>query len=184
MNHLALDLELEQPNRHDVVDSQVEHEKIIQVGWVVFSDTFEILKEQQMNINIGVPLSTFIKTLTGITDEDIANGCSLAQVYKELTNDREMFDTSRVVIQWGSGDMQALKKELNPSDWQFGKSGLNVKHLYQVYAEANGFNRSGGLSKVVARLGLHWLGRGKHQAGVDALNTAQVYNFLYNKLKE
>lgn len=192
---IALDLELEQPyDNPQTPDSKLDFSKIIQVGWVVFNSE-KVLKKVTRYVNIGVPLSKFIKDLTRITDEQIASGGSLLDAYSDLVADQKEFNTIRVVRQWGGGDMEQLKIELDseqlPSEmeahdykWQFGRSGLNVKHLYQAYALANGLNTSGGLSKCMARLDLVWAGRGKHDAMLDAWNTANFYNLLENRLKE
>ena len=178
-NHIALDLELEQPNdRREITDSHVDHPEIIQVGWVIFRpDPLEILKQTEYTIDIGVELSSFIKSLTGIRDEQIEYGQELDYVYQKLAEDRDHFDTSRIVKQWGHGDMEKLREEMeekygDETEWSFGRSGQNVKHLYRTYAEVNGLNKSGGLSKCMGRLDIPWRGRGKHQADVDALNTA------------
>lgn len=198
MNHIALDLELEQPyDNPQTPDSKLDVSKIIQVGWVVFNtknNSPNILKKCSYHVNIGVPLSKFIKDLTRITDEEVANGKLLVEVYNELATDREEFNTSRIVRQWGHGDMSHMKMELETETpdnvlkehnfkWEFGMSGLNVKHLYQTYALANGMNFSGGLSKSLGRCGLLWEGKGKHDALIDALNTANMYNFLECKMR-
>lgn len=187
-NHIALDLELEKSNHdQDTPDSHLEKSRIIQIGWVVFQTEprFQELEIRCQYINIGVPLSRYIRKLTKISDEDIANGTSLKAAYKTLQADREKHDCNRKLIAWGAGDGAMLKKEL-PEDveWDFGKSDVNVKHLYQIYAEANGLNPSGGLSKCVNAVGLNWRGHRKHNATTDARNTALLFNFFYHKLKE
>lgn len=77
-----------------------------------------------------------------------------------------------------------LQKEVSGLPWIFGRSGMNIKHMYQVYAEANGMNNSGGLGKSLKKCGLIWQGGGKHNALFDALNTAHFHNFLYKKMKK
>lgn len=191
-NLIAIDLELEQPkSNQQTPDSKLDEEKIIQLGWVVFNNK-EVLKEQRKYVNIGVPLSKFIKDLTKITDEQIASGGTILDAYDELVKDQKEFNTSRVVRQWGGGDMDALRSDLLSNytyhrfnvKWEFGRSGFNVKHLYQAYALVNGLNTSGGLSKCMSRCNLLWEGRGKHDALNDAINTARFYNLLSSKLKE
>ena len=187
---IAIDLELEQPyTNQQTPDSKLDKSKIIQLGWVVFNDE-KVLKECRRYVNIGVPLSKFIKDLTKITDEQIAGlGITLAESYADLVADQKEYNTSRVVRQWGGGDMEHLKMEIETETgdspkWEFGRSGFNVKHLYQAYALENGMNTSGGLSKCMARCDLIWQGRGKHDALLDAHNTARFYNLLAGKLKE
>jgi len=144
------------------------------------------LKSQRIYVNIGVPLSKFIKELTHITDEQVASGGTLLEAYSELVADQKEYNAIRVVRQWGGGDIEHIRMELDRGDidykWEFGRSGFNVKHLYQAYALSNGLNTSGGLSKCMARCGLIWDGRGKHDALIDAMNTAKFYAHLENKL--
>jgi len=200
MNLIALDLELEQPKTNSQTpDSKLDLSKIIQVGWVIFepmlNGSMNILKERREYINIHVPLSEFIKKLTHITDEQIESGDTLINVYNKLYVDRSEFNTSRVIRQWGGGDMDQIRIELesetsinilesNNFKWEFGRDGFNVKHLYQAYALANNHNTSGGLSKCLSNCGLTWMGQGKHDALNDAVNTAQLYSFLQSKLSE
>ena len=185
--HCCIDLELEQPKSNfQTPDSQLEEEKIIQVGYVIYElePEFKVIKQFSEFVNINVPLSFFIKKLTGITDSDIESGSTIESIYNQLVEDQKQYNFSRIIKQWGGGDMNCLKKELPNVKWEFGYSGCNIKHLYQLYAEANGLNTSGGLSKCMGRCGLTWEGRGKHDALIDALNTAKFHSFLYNKIKE
>jgi inhibitor of KinA sporulation pathway (predicted exonuclease) len=185
--HCCIDLELEQPYTNlQTPDSMLNKEKIIQVGYVIYQlePEFKVVKQFSQFVNIGVKLSSFIKNLTKISDENIASGVTLNEIYEQLVIDQKHYKFSRVLKQWGGGDMNALKKELPDVKWEFGYSGCNIKHLYQIYAEANGLNTSGGLSKCMGRCGVTWEGRGKHDALIDALNTAKFHSFLYNKIKE
>jgi inhibitor of KinA sporulation pathway (predicted exonuclease) len=187
MIRIALDLELEQSKTNpQTPDSLLDHQRIIQVGCVVFEDTpFTILYESCHEVNIGVPISKYIQKLTGITNEQISKGLSLKEVYLLLNNSRESYNASRIVIQWGGDDMNCLRRELpDDIDWEFGYSGKNAKHLYQDWAYINGVNQSGGLSKCVSRMGLTWLGQGKHNALVDAKNTAMIYSKLLEEMRK
>lgn len=183
--HIAFDLELEQPKTNSQTpDSKLDKERIIQIGWCVFScDPFEIVATKEYNINVGVPLSAFIKNLTGISDADIKNGVSLLFAYSELYSDIQNFKASRVLKQWGGGDQDCLRAELPVNlEWAFGRSAYNVKHLYQTFAEARGLNRSGGLKKSMRRCNLSFEGRA-HGALADAINTARFYNYLMTEFK-
>ena len=188
--YIALDLELEQPNRGvEITDSSISKSEIIQIGWTVFSalPEFQVHKTTQWCVWKPYRLSSFIKTLTGITDEDIQAGKDPEIIYRKLVEDKEKYNTSPIVCQWGFGDMETLKELITSrvdDRWEFGRSGLNVKHLYRVYAEAKNLSKkSGGLSKCLHNLGLNWEGRGKHQAGVDALNTAKVFAYIMKQIR-
>ena len=89
MKHIiryALDLELEQGKTNPKTpDSQLDSPKIIQIGVVFFNSlTKEVLGRYKWYINIGVPLSSLIKKLTGITDDDLRHGCSIQEAYDML----------------------------------------------------------------------------------------------------
>jgi len=186
MKHIAFDLELERPNTEsEASDSLLTEERIIQLGYVVFSvDPFRVYCQNSIVVNPGVSkLSGFIKKLTGITDLDIQNGVPLEYAVDTLLYDATRFETYRVLKQWGGGDQDCLKQEVGNKMDYFGRSGCNVKHLYQIYAEANGLNRSGGLKKCLRRCGLEWEGKA-HNAMYDALNTAKMYDFLVNKMRD
>ncbi len=185
MIRIAFDLELEQPNtRSECQDSKLTEEKIIQVGWVVFEDTpFTLLKEQCHEVNIGVPICKYIQKLTGITNEQIENGKELIEIYKLMKSDREEFEASRILIQWGGGDFNCLMRELPGVESAFGHSGKNVKHLFQDWAYVNGLSASGGLSKSMNKMGLNWQRGKKHNALADAKNTAYIYSELLKRIK-
>lgn len=189
MIRISLDAEFEQPRTNiQTPDSYLDEQRLIEIGWTIFESTpFTVIKQQSYYINIGVPLSAFIKKLTGATDEKIAAGKTLLEVYDILVQDMKQYKATRIVAQWGSGDMESIAQELQTSGaafkWEFGRSGLNVKHLYQTYCEANGLKPNGGLASSMAKLGVVWQGRNKHRAGVDALNTAYFYSFLMQKMK-
>ena len=181
---ISLDLELEQPfTKIGVEDSKLKIQKIIQVGYCVFNaDTGEFLKEVCKEVNIGVPLSNFIKNLTGITDEQIKKGTSLVKIIEELYSDILIYNADKKLLTWGAGDQEAIKVEL-PKDypWKLGRSSFNVKHLYQLYRDLRGEKVSSGLKKSMNRLGLNFEGSA-HNALVDAKNTAFIFMKLTKKI--
>lgn len=186
MIRIALDLELEQPKtRKQTEDSMLDTERIIQVGYVFFDDnTGDVVDQSSDYIHIpNLRLSKFIKELTGVTDDDIASGISLERSINVLHEKAVLHGADRKILTWGGGDQESIRSEL-PTNylWKFGRSALNVKHLYQVYREANGENPSSGLKKSLRGMGLSFEGRA-HDALTDALNTARIFIELKNKLK-
>jgi len=194
IKHICIDLELEQPHTNpQTPDSKTEQEEIIQVGWVVFeASPLRIIETHSHHVYYDQPLSAFIKKLTGISDEEVRLGLTLDYVYRLLLASAKKHETTRILRQWGGGDMECLKRELkrkHPEQaWGFGRSGFNVKHLYQAYAEAHDLKPSGGLVKSMRKCGVDWVtvpgyhGK-KHDALVDAYNTAVFYSHLMDKLK-
>jgi inhibitor of KinA sporulation pathway (predicted exonuclease) len=193
--YISIDLELEQPYTNpQTPDSQTEESVIIQVGAVAFEvgPQMSILEQYCINLHYDQPLSEFIKKLTGITDEQVNKSVyterSAFQVLRDL---RDRHDCNRLMIQWGHGDYESLLKNTPEYRSKFGHSAINTKHLHRLYCASNNKNGSGGLAKAMSRHGLQFQclnldGKtvGKHNALVDAYNTAIIFNYLYNKMKQ
>lgn len=183
MIRIALDLELEQPwINPQTPDSKISKEQIIQVGYVVFNDeTGEELLSVCEHVHFPYPLSGFIKSLTGIKDNDVLTGEPLEKVVDDLHAHRKNFDASRKLLTWGAGDQEAIKTEYgNYSLWGFGHSAFNVKHLFQFYAELNNISPRGGLKKSCNKMGLLWRGRA-HNALADAVMTKEIFMELKSR---
>jgi inhibitor of KinA sporulation pathway (predicted exonuclease) len=140
-------------------------------------------------------LSSFIKKLTSITDEQVNTSTnSVSTILSEIRNLREKYNTSRQIVEWGAGDKQFLMKEsgLNSDEFReytgLANSTINVKVLFQLYALKKGIKAQGGLGKSLRKVGLEFQATkhegkqyGSHWAESDALNTAIIFNFLMNK---
>ena len=201
MKFITIDLEIEQPYTNiQSPDSRTDKQELIQIGIVVFEIVeFEpvILHSETMNIFYGEPLSIFIKTLTSISDENVNSSDNHAiDGVVRLRELQQQFDTSRQIVEWGSGDISFLlesagiSQSLFNSKYGFARSTINVKVLYQLYAMMNGKKVRGGLSTSMGKLGLQFKGtrykghnKGKHWAEADALNTARIFNRLCNLIK-
>lgn len=183
--HIAIDLELEQgKNNPQTPDSKLDAPKIIQLGYVIYEvDPFVVITKKSYFIHLGVPLSAFIKKLTRISDDDLEAGSTLISAYTAMTEDINELNVYTPIKEWGSGDLNALYRELQGHKIQKFGPACNLKHVHQIWADANRINNSGGLSKSMARIGLLWEGQGKHQADIDALNTARLHNELIVKFK-
>jgi len=161
-NFLALDLEMNQPSG-----------KIIQVGAVVGNlHTGEIFEELAVIINPDEPLSEFIVQLTGITDEQCAQGVSLVEAYEQLKALHKKYDCFCNPIVWGGGDSAELKRQLGGTvpGWPFGHRWLDVKTIFQFHQFAQNAKPQAGLAKALTKVGLNFKGR-KHDAMDDARNT-------------
>lgn len=186
MNRWSYDIELEQPYTNpQTPDSKLDSPKIIQIGVVFFNiKTKEILEQKKWYINIGVPLSTFIKKLTNITQSEIDQGITIGQAYEELMFLIKKYKAFNQPITWGTGDLQALRSEvmLTGAKWELGHAEFNTKALYQMYSQLNGLKWRGGLATCMERCGLKFQGRA-HDALVDSFATMQFCSFLTDKLK-
>lgn len=187
MNRYSLDLELEQSfNNPQTPDSKLSESKIIQIGVVFFDmNTKQILEQKKWYINIGVPISKFIKQLTNISQSEIDQGISIGQAYEELLYLIKKYKAFNQPITWGVGDLQALKLEVSATGakWELGSAEFNTKALYQMYCQLNGLKWRGGLQKSMSNLGLTFQGRA-HDALVDAFATMQFCLFLTDRLRK
>jgi len=179
----ALDLELEQPKSNpQTPDSQLDSPRIIQVGVAFFNiRTGEIVETKSWYINIGVPLSAFIKELTSTTQDQLDTGTTIETAYAELLLLIKAYKCFRQPITWGGGDLRALQDEVGLSD--LGHVEMNVKTVYQAYAQILGWKRKIGLSGACERLGLSFIGR-PHDAVNDAVNTARIYHYFMQRLNK
>lgn len=97
---------------------------IIQLGYTIFSTEHGILETGGDYIKTGLPLSPYIKKLTGITEKDITEqGVSLHEAFFNMNNALKKYldiyksnikDNENVFVQpvfWGN-DMDDLKQEL------------------------------------------------------------------------
>lgn len=184
----TLDLELEQPKSNpQTKDSLLNEEKIIQIGVVFFRPkTFEVLEKKAWYININTKLSTFIKELTGITQEEVDNGTTISIAVKELQEMCDKYQAFKQPITWGGGDLWALRKEAikdKELEYHLGTNEFNAKVLYQFLAEHQGIKRRIGLKGAMEKLGLEFEGRA-HDAVVDAYNTAKIFSYMTKPMLE
>lgn len=172
INIISLDMEFEQ-----------SCQTIIQVGVIVGNlKTGEILKEYCEHINIGKPISEYIRKLTGIKQEDIDNGKSLMQIYQDLKDLHKEYDCFRNCLTWGGGDSESLRNNLNLDDemFLFGRRWIDVKTLFVSLMFAQDKSHQAGLAKALLRMNLQFKGR-KHNSKDDALNTFLIYRELLKK---
>lgn len=189
----AFDLELEQPNgpgrngQPDITDSEVDKQIIIEVGAAVFdTKTGLIIDTFEGFVNNNIKLSTFIRGLTNITQEQVDGGKPLKEVMKDLDIWLKKHKVFRQPVCWGI-DAETLRHACieNKIKWQYAKAYMNVKTVYQMYMEQQDKHHGGGIASSMLALGVKFEGV-EHRAVTDAINTANVYleiNKLWNKTK-
>ena len=178
MKIISLDLELNQPSK-----------KIISVGYIIADlQKNTILRKRNLIVNPQEPLGYIqdgrsITELTGITEVDIKfNSRSLESAYDILVMDIEELKPNRSCVQWGQGDSECLRKQLNLEykDYIFRPRIWDVKSLYQIHQAFQNKAVAGGLEKAMKDLGLEFIGQ-PHNAMDDALNTYRVLYELGRK---
>jgi inhibitor of KinA sporulation pathway (predicted exonuclease) len=165
MLFLSLDLEFNQPSR-----------KIIQVGVCV--GDFErglIVSEERIYVNPNEIVSPYITTLTGIKQEQVNKGLTLAEAFEKVVRLHSKYNCFVNPLTWGGDDTQELKTQLEQAglpqpNWPFGFRSIDVKTLYFGYALARKITLQSGLENSMRRVGLTFYGR-KHDALDDAKNT-------------
>lgn len=170
---ISLDLELNPVSK-----------KIIQIGYVICElRTNTILRKRSLIVNPEEPLQVIqelgihISDYTGITETRIKfDGRSLKDAYNILVMDIEELKPTRTCVQWGMGDIEHLRKQLNMShdDYIFRNRVWDVKSLYQIHRLFHNQSVACGLGKAIENLGMTFEGR-PHDAMDDALNTYRLF---------
>ena len=176
----SIDLELNNPT---------EHQPIIEIGACIGNiKTGEILETLSAYIKIDEPLTPFINTLTGITDNKLeTQGTTLLEAYEKLKIIHNKYHSNIMPIQWGGGDTYKLQKDLlvagmDPKDWIFGYTSMNVKNICQAYRMSKGMSLKGGLAKSMTKLGMKFEGT-EHSGVDDSINTFKVLVDLVRRFK-
>lgn len=176
MNLVSIDLEMNNPTN----DS-----KIIQLGYAIANvKNQKILLSRSIFINPNEDLTPFIIELTGITQEQVNNGCTLTEAYNIMCADIEKYQVNKHAVQWGTDHFELRNQlQLKWEDYIFRRRAHDIKSFYQLYAisQPNGTAVSG-LSNSMKKLGLAFNGN-QHDAMNDALNTLTVMFHLQNKFK-
>lgn len=174
---VALDLEYNQPSG-----------TIIQVGVAIGSG--QELPQQWLvrkwNLVVSEPVSPFITQLTGIRDEDLRAGVSLADCAGELgalLREQEVFVNP---VTWGGGDSGDLKAAFCAQGIEFhhfGRRWIDVKTwacLLALSRPGSPMSPAGGLRSVMKRYKLAFEGQA-HRADVDAFNTLRLFFHLIKR---
>jgi inhibitor of KinA sporulation pathway (predicted exonuclease) len=184
MNVMVLDAEYNQPSR-----------KTIQIGAAVFNPrNAACLERLTLYVNPGEPITPEITKLTGVRDQDVANGMSIIEAYDELKRFHARHKCFKNPLVWGSGFrndsqhiyheyLQAKGLSIDDSFLQeenfMGFRVLDVKTIYQSVQIFENSKHGGGLKESMARFGLEFEGS-SHDALNDALNT---FRFWYHLMR-
>jgi inhibitor of KinA sporulation pathway (predicted exonuclease) len=176
MNVLSIDCEYNQPSG-----------KTIQIGAAVFKvSSGEMLESVQIYVNPGEPIAPFITELTGITDNDVKNGVSIADAYSMVKNLHEKHKCFMNPIVWGSGarnDSLHIYYEAIPEDQRatipnfMGFRVIDAKTLFQSHQMMRNKKVKGGLVAACEVVGLQFEGA-SHTALADAVNTFRIWHKL------
>ena len=153
--------------------------KIIQIGAAIGDmRTSSILESFSVIVNPGEPISDFIQTLTGVTQQRVdEEGMDLksaaALLFAFIARHKPFMNP----VVWGIGDSESLREELGLKDerWVFGRRTIDTKTIHVAMCLARGISTKGGLGATMAKhYGLTFDGRA-HDAKVDAENTLKLF---------
>ena len=178
---MALDLEL-----NNAPDHSTPNPKIIQVGvafgtWEQYKDNAIVTKKWY--IDPQEPIYPFITNLTGITDEDVANGLQHSVIGQELGAMIEQHRPFVNPVTWGGGDSVELLAEFKQRGIafpHFGRRWIDVKTWYVMHMLSVGKTPAGGLKSAMAQFKIPFKGQA-HRADVDAHNTLRFFFALLER---
>lgn len=180
-NKIVLDFEFN-PISVQEAKAIAQHE-IIEIGAVKVGSDNKIVDKFQRYIkpryNTVVPKIT---TLTGITDEMLAESGSFEEVIEEF---RSWIGEERFrIYSWSGTDRNVLESEIilklgEDSEYYDYFCGRWID-LQKIYQRIMGFQKNMGLSNALGTLKVCFEGK-EHGALADAINTAEVMKTLYDK---
>lgn len=179
---MTLDCEYNQPSR-----------KTIQIGAAIYNARNASLIERfEIYVDPGEPINEAITQLTGIRDQDVKNGVSIAEAYLMLKAFHEKHKCFRNPMVWGSGirndsnhiyeeyrEFMGLgpDKDIQNTDNFMGFRVIDVKTIYQSVQIFENSKHGGGLKDSMKRFGLEFEGQ-EHTALADAMNTFRFWYHL------
>lgn len=179
MKVIGLDLEMEQPSG-----------EILSVGISLLNTVEPLSTTENFYVKPTLPLSDFIKELTGLKESDFESCQSrhidLKRVAMMLDELIENCGYSDELIVWGSGDVETLRKEFIENEIRvpFSRRYINVKPIYVFDRLISGLssNKRTGLSTALNYHKMKFEGNA-HNSADDALNTVKLYKKLLDKHK-
>ena len=165
---VSLDLEMNQPSG-----------RIIQIGAAVgCTEERQVTDRFSAIVDPGEPISDFIATYTGVTQERVtAEGVPLQDAAKRLFDFVALHKPFMNPVTWGHGDAETLRAQLGLEDerWVFGRRSVDVKTVHVMVCLSRGLNPKGGLAKTMANhYSMAFEGRA-HDAMFDAVNTMRLF---------
>ncbi len=139
-------------------------------------DGNEIIDQYETLVNPEMPIPEFIVSLTGISDQMVANAPKFHEVAKQIV---EFTEDCVFVAHNVSFDYGVIRHEFRKLGFDFRR-----KNLCTVVASRKllpGFD-SYSLGKLTRNLGIELIGR--HRAGGDAFATAKLFSLLIQKSEE
>lgn len=160
-----------------------DQSEIIEFGVVIQDVQYaDVVNDFQRFVRpvIHPQLSDFCKTLTTITQDQVDEADTFAEVCEELSAVVEALkeqDDNIVWISWGQYDYNQLENECRRNGIRNPLAGIPHVNLKGVEAALRGRSRQIGLDRAIEAAGLEW--EGTHHRGIDdAQNVVRVFTDL------
>ena len=150
-------------------------EKITEIA-IYISDGKEITDEFITLINPEKPIPYFITSLTGITNEMVADAPKFYEIAKQLV---EITEDKIIVAHNVNFDYRFIRSEFRSLGYDFTRNNLCTLQLSRRLFPGH---RSYSLGNICIDLGIHIENR--HRAAGDALATVKLLEMLLNKCNE
>ncbi len=151
--------------------------KIIEIGAVKVKGQ-QIISRFQTFIKIDEPLSKFTTDLTGITDEDLANGISCKEALKDF---KEYYKDTVLVAHNATFDYQFLNKnEISELNEQVDVPVLDTLELSRIINEENTFHS---LKILAKKYGVQMDSSSHHRADYDSEKLAEIFISMQKQIQ-
>lgn len=164
--------------------------EIIEIGAVKLNDALEEVDSFSVIVKsqVGKRLQSRVKTLTHLTNEDIANGISFQKAFQQFSD--WVGTEANVFFTWGDGDIRTLIKNceyfLAQKTLPFVCNYADAQKYCQAFTDAAGAGQQLGLSAAAEKLGIDPDAFPHHRALDDSRLTAACLRTVFNteKLKK
>ena len=185
MNYIVFDLEFNQGYNFGVETENIINPKcpfeIIQIGAIKLDENFHQISTLDILVKpeIYTTLNPFVKTITGLTMDELAKGMPFKEMYSEFVKFIE--PDHCVLCVWGAADIKELFRNIEyhglepatiPTEY------INIQsHASRVLQCKKGINI--GLSNAAKLLNIP-IESQLHNAFNDAYYTAEVFKIIYS----
>ena len=178
-NYIVLDLEMCMVALHSRTHEYSLKHEIIQIGAVKLDERYEELSRFTTFVKPKYgKVDAFIKDLTGITREDVAQANDLAKAVDEFLN--WIGNDEAICVSWSMSDKYQFKKEMRSK----GIINEKINALYntwidcqQLFSDKSHTERSWSLAEALIASGIDSKGHA-HNGLIDSLNTAILFRKL------
>ncbi len=111
MNYLIFDMEWNQPSSPKEKNHALIHGEIIQIGFFLVDDKFQVLHKEDILIKpVCYPvINKYVSILTCITQENLSCGVTFSEAIHRMA---EYFNDDVVLFTWGDDDMPILRENM------------------------------------------------------------------------